>query len=201
MKEECVGVLKEKTELLQKISQMTTQLASPAREDIEQSTPYKSLLLQIEHLQSEVARLESSSEKLREENTNLAAERTKFKEDLIAEHKRSLDEANDQIQRIEKDLTRVRGVRDELHHELQTRKAREDEAIQSAREISEIADTREVLSGVFNGLFRCVLLRWKRRLPDTKPRLKQNLRKRPVTATQRNLFRGSKYWRKYITFI
>ena len=137
---------------------MTAQLASPAREDIEQSASYKSLLLQIDHLQSEVARLESSSEKLREENTTLAAERTKFKEDLIAEHRKALDEANDQIQRIERDLTRVRGVRDELHHELQTRKAREDETIQSAREISEIADTREVPGFWLKCSLRCVLL-------------------------------------------
>lgn len=67
---------------------------------------------------------------------------------MIAENRRTLDEANDQIQRIEKDLTRVRGVRDELHHEIQSRKAREDETLQSAREISEIADTREVSSSL-----------------------------------------------------
>ena len=72
------------------------------------------------------------------------AERTKFKEDLIAEHKLAIDEANNQILRIERDLTRVRGVRDELHVEVQNRKAREDETLHSAREISEIADSREV---------------------------------------------------------
>lgn len=99
---------------------------------------------QIGHLSTEIARLESSAEKLREENAALVAERTKFKEDLISEHKVALEEANNQIQRIERDLTRVRGVRDELHFELQNRKAREDETIQSAREISEIADSREM---------------------------------------------------------
>jgi E3 ubiquitin-protein ligase BRE1 len=98
----------------------------------------------LEHLASEVARLESSTEKLREENTVLNAERTKFKEDLMAEHKTALDEAQNQILKIEKDLTRVRGVRDELHFEIQNRKQREDETLQSAREISEIADSREV---------------------------------------------------------
>lgn len=72
------------------------------------------------------------------------AERTKFKEDLILEHKVALDEAHNQILRIERDLTRVRGVRDELHVEMQNRKAREDETLHSAREISEIADSREV---------------------------------------------------------
>jgi hypothetical protein len=55
-----------------------------------------------------------------------------------------LDEAHNQILRIERDLTRVRGVRDDLHFEIQNRKAREDETLQSAREISEIADSREV---------------------------------------------------------
>jgi hypothetical protein len=55
-----------------------------------------------------------------------------------------MDEAHSQILRIEKDLTRVRGVRDELHLEIQNRKAREDETLHSAREISEIADSREV---------------------------------------------------------
>lgn len=119
-------------------------MASSAREEIEQSEPYKSLQAQIEHLSSEIARLESSSERLGEENMALVAERTKFKEDLIAEHKLALDEANSQILRIERDLTRVRGVRDELHGEIQNRKAREDETLHSAREISEIADSREV---------------------------------------------------------
>jgi len=55
-----------------------------------------------------------------------------------------MEEANNQILRIERDLTRVRGVRDELHFEIQNRKAREDETLHSAREISEIADSREV---------------------------------------------------------
>lgn len=55
-----------------------------------------------------------------------------------------MDEANGQLLRIERDLTRVRGVRDELHMEIQNRKAREDETLHSAREISEIADSREM---------------------------------------------------------
>jgi hypothetical protein len=55
-----------------------------------------------------------------------------------------MDEANNQILRIERDLTRVRGGRDELYIEIQNRKAREDDVRHSAREISEIADSREV---------------------------------------------------------
>jgi E3 ubiquitin-protein ligase BRE1 len=55
-----------------------------------------------------------------------------------------LDEANNQVLRIERDLTRVRGLRDDLHLELQNRKARENETLQSAREISEIADTGQM---------------------------------------------------------
>jgi E3 ubiquitin-protein ligase BRE1 len=144
LKEECAAVLKEKSAVLLQLSDMTTKMATPAREEIEGSQPYKALLSQIEHLSSEIARLESSSEKLREENTSLLAERTKFKEDIVAEHKVAMDEANSQIQRIEHDLTRVRGVRDELHFEIQNRKAKEDETLHSAREISEIADSREV---------------------------------------------------------
>ena len=99
---------------------------------------------QVEHLSLEVARLESSSQKLREEHAALVAERTKHKEELILEHKLAMDEANSQVLKIERDLTRVRGVRDELHQEIQNRKAREDETLHSAREISEIADSREV---------------------------------------------------------
>jgi E3 ubiquitin-protein ligase BRE1 len=144
LKEECATVLREKSELLQQLSHLTTKVASPIREDIQQSDSYKSLQAQIEHLSTEVARLESTNEKLQEENSTLVSERTKFKEDLIAEHKVAMDEANNQILRIERDLTRVRGVRDELHFEIQNRKAREDETLQSAREISEIADSREV---------------------------------------------------------
>jgi E3 ubiquitin-protein ligase BRE1 len=119
-------------------------MTDPGRDDVQHTTSYKTLLAQAEHLASEIARLESSNEKLVEENTHLLSERMKFKDDVHAEHKRVIDEANDQIQRLEKDLTRVRGVRDELHHELQNRKSREDETLHSAREISEIADIREV---------------------------------------------------------
>jgi len=144
LKEECATVLREKSELLQQLSHLTTKVASPIREDIQQSDSYKSLQAQIEHLSTEIARLESTNEKLQEENSTLVSERTKFKEDLIAEHKVAMDEANNQILRIDRDLTRVRGVRDELHFEIQNRKAREDETLQSAREISEIADSREV---------------------------------------------------------
>ena len=136
---------------------LTNQTASPAREDIEKTDLYKSLTAQIEHLGLEVARLESSSQQLREEHTALLTERTKHKEELIAEHKVAIDEANGQIMRIERDLTRVRGVRDELHQEIQNRKAREDETLQSAREISEIADSREVDDPLTQLTFRCVL--------------------------------------------
>jgi E3 ubiquitin-protein ligase BRE1 len=155
LKEECAAVLKEKSAVLIQLSEMTTKIATPARDDIEGSQPYKALQSQIEHLSSEIARLESSSEKLREENTNLLAERTKFKEDLVAEHKVAMEEANGQIQRIERDLTRVRGVRDELHFEIQNRKAKEDETLHSAREISEIADSREVRPSLVLLTFRC----------------------------------------------
>ena len=55
-----------------------------------------------------------------------------------------MDEANNQVLRIERDLTRVRGLRDDLHLELQNRKARENESLQSAREISEIADSGQM---------------------------------------------------------
>ena len=119
-------------------------MAGPVREEIQQSDSYKSLQAELEHLSTEIARLESTAEKLHEENSTLVSERTKFREDLISEHKVAMDEANNQILRIERDLTRVRGVRDELHFEIQNRKAREDETLQSAREISEIADSREV---------------------------------------------------------
>jgi E3 ubiquitin-protein ligase BRE1 len=128
---------------------LTVKAASPSVLEIEQFEPYKLLVAHKDHLSAEIARHEAICERVREENTTLVAERTKFKEDLIAEHKVPLDEANNQLLRIERDLTRVRGVRDELHLELQNRKAHEDDTLHSAREISEIADAREVRSFVF----------------------------------------------------
>src|SRR5271156_6646480 len=98
-------------------------MTAPARDDIQQTAVYKTLVSQAERLASEIARLESSNEKLLEEKTNLLSERIKFKDDVNAEHKKAIEEANDHAQRLEKDLTRVRGVRDELHHEVQSRKS------------------------------------------------------------------------------
>ena len=132
-------------------------------------------MAQVEHLGLEIARLESSSQDLREEHTALLTERTKYKEELLAEHKLAMDEANGQILRIERDLTRVRGVRDELHQEIQNRKAREDETLQSAREISEIADSREVQSLESSLMVRCESSLWKRNLQDIKLNWKQIL--------------------------
>ncbi len=130
-------------------------------------------MAQVEHLGLELARLESSSQHLREEHTALLTERTKYKDELLAEHKLAMDEANGQILRIERDLTRVRGVRDELHQEIQNRKAREDETLQSAREISEIADCREVQSLKSPLTVRCESSLWKRNLQDIKLNWKQ----------------------------
>ena len=130
-------------------------------------------MAQVEHLGLELARLESSSQHLREEHTALLTERTKYKDELLAEHKLAMDEANGQILRIERDLTRVRGVRDELHQEIQNRKAREDETLQSAREISEIADCREVQSLESPLTVRCESSLWKRNLQDIKLNWKQ----------------------------
>lgn len=187
VKEECATLLREKSSLLQQLSQITMKVrlkvyetaneefASPTRDEVEKTEVYKSLVAQVEHLSLEVARLESSSQQLREEYTALRTERTKYKEELLAEHKLAMDEANGQILRIERDLTRVRGVRDELHQEIQNRKAREDETLQSAREISEIADSREVHSLLSPLTFRCESSLWKRNLQDTRLNWKQIL--------------------------
>lgn len=85
---------------------------------------------------------EALNKELSERAEHLEAERTTYKETILAEQQTIINEMQGQLTRAEQDLTRVRAARDELIQDQTQRKIREDQKQTSVKEVGELAETR-----------------------------------------------------------
>lgn len=121
--------------------------------DIEQSLPYRELKIANESLRGQNEFLSRLNVEASQESSDLKAERTTFRDSLVQEHTLQYEEITQQLTKTEHDLARVRTARDELHSNLQIRKAQDDTRAASAREISELADAQAVSSCLSKSLW------------------------------------------------
>jgi len=86
--------------------------------------------------------IEALNRELSERTEHFEAERTKYKEMILAEQHTVISDMQLQLSRTEQDLARVRAARDELIQDQTQRKTREDQKLGSIREVNELAETR-----------------------------------------------------------
>jgi E3 ubiquitin-protein ligase BRE1 len=86
--------------------------------------------------------IETLNKELSDKIETLESERSSFKEKILEEQQQVLDEMQAQLSKTESDLARIRGARDDLLQDQQLRKNREEAKLSSAKEVSELAETR-----------------------------------------------------------
>ena len=118
--------------------------------EVQKTSCYRALEQTAAGLRVHSNALEGAVSASAQEVHDLRAERTHIQNVLITEHEESYKELSTQLIRVEQDLARVRTARDDIHANLQIRKAQDDTKAASAREIGELADTQSVLSRFFS---------------------------------------------------
>lgn len=144
-------LLQQLTDLQNRLAELTNQNADltgrmqfPKIGDIENAESYKNLKISAEHLRGQNEHLEQQNKEALAETAELKTERSKFRESLVSEHAQQYEEIISQLAKAEQDLARVRHARDELHSNMQLRKAQDDTRVASQREISHLADAQAV---------------------------------------------------------
>lgn len=143
LRKESTAFRNSEEQLSKEILQLRNRLESLSEEDIANATVYKTLRLDYENafarLNDLVPKLESKENELNE----LKSERTSFKETLEAEFQKAMTSVQDQLTAAEKDLARVRGTRDDLHAQLQSRLSQESAQKASSEELKKISEANE----------------------------------------------------------
>lgn len=79
---------------------------------------------------------------LREEAEKLQSERTAFKEQIVSEQQNVIQELQSHLSKTEQDLARIRTARDELIQDQGMRRAREDQRLNSIKEIHDLVEIK-----------------------------------------------------------
>jgi E3 ubiquitin-protein ligase BRE1 len=114
-------------------------------EDYARTEAFKQFKALNEDLVRRINHLEAINKQLREETEKLQGERTSFKIELEKEAQIATSDLEEQVQRLEADLTRIRSARDDLYAEREARRAHEEQERTAAahlRELIEVKDDR-----------------------------------------------------------
>lgn len=113
-----------------------------AEEDIASCDAYRNLKVKLDDLATRFNHIDALNRDLAERSEKLEAERTIFKDTILAEQQTVISDMQQQLTKTEQDLARVRAARDELIQDQTQRKTREDQKLVAAKEVGELAETR-----------------------------------------------------------
>lgn len=119
------------------------QLTRLSEEEVSNCDIFKNLKLKLEDIVSRYNHIEALNTQLREEATKLQAERTSFKETVENESQAQMIELQSQLTRAEHDVARIRNLRDEAQQELHSRRAIDEGAASSYKEVKELSAMQE----------------------------------------------------------
>ncbi|KAK9480508.1 BRE1 E3 ubiquitin ligase-domain-containing protein [Lipomyces japonicus] len=124
------------------VSKLNIRLSSLSEEDLAESHTYKQLILKADELALKVTHLEGLNEILKSDNEKMNAERTEFRETVSTEYKTLMDDLQAQLKRAEEDLIRIRAARDDLLHDQNVRKLKEEQRWSAVTEATELSESR-----------------------------------------------------------
>ncbi|KAI8817597.1 uncharacterized protein EV422DRAFT_541347 [Fimicolochytrium jonesii] len=135
----------EKRKLMEELDQTHLKYSNRSLHDdqIRESHIYRNLEEEYKYHLSENEVLKQRLERMTGEIEEYRAERTKFAEELEAEHITRRKVLETEMRRLESDLTRVRGNRDQLQHNLDLRCAKDNVEIAQLQEIRVLANARK----------------------------------------------------------
>jgi len=133
----------ENEKLTNQVTTLTTRLTHLTDDDYARTDLFKHLKSQHEDVIKRINDLEATNVELRAEAEKLQAERTAHRVQLDTEAQAAISEKELQLTRAENDLARIRTARDELHADVQMRKATQDQERASIGQIKQLATARE----------------------------------------------------------
>ncbi|KAJ3194371.1 E3 ubiquitin-protein ligase bre1 [Irineochytrium annulatum] len=134
----------EKIELLQKLDAVKLQVGIPD-DKIKETAIYQNLEAEFFYHQNENMVLKIRLEKTTAELEDLTLERRKFMETLAAEEEARRKTVEQELRKLEADLTRVRGNRDNLQHNLELRSSKDDVDLKHSQEIRGLANSLKII--------------------------------------------------------
>lgn len=139
-KEEIQQLQADNTRLSEQVTTFTIKFGKLSEEDVASCDVYKNLKLKLEDIVTRFNHIEAENANYRKAAEKLEAERTEFKEQILSENHNTVIELQNQLSRVEQDLTRVRANRDELIQEQNLRRARDEQRSGASREANETTD-------------------------------------------------------------
>lgn len=133
----------ENEKLTTQVTTLTTRLTHLTDDDYARTDLFKNLKSQHEDVIKRINDLEAMNVELRAEAEKLQAERTAHRVQLDTEAQAAISEKELQLARAENDLSRIRTARDELHADVQMRKATQDQERSSVGQVKQLAAARE----------------------------------------------------------
>ncbi|KXS20295.1 hypothetical protein M427DRAFT_52524 [Gonapodya prolifera JEL478] len=134
---------KENAKLRAEIDDVKVKLTVFSDDRIPETSPYRALAAQLAHVRSESERDRLALDKALKEVEELKGERRRLREQLETEeqsHRRSLES---ELRRLEADLVRLRGERDNAQQTLALRAAKDNAEIIQNHEIRVLANSRK----------------------------------------------------------
>ena len=122
-KEQLERLEEENKKLTAEISTLTTRLTCLSDDDFAKTDLFKASKAQQEDLIKRINHLEGTNIQLREEAKKLQAERMEYRRKVDEETRKSVEEAEQQMGKVDSDLQRIRQERDALQDKLNITKA------------------------------------------------------------------------------
>ena len=141
---EQLALLSEQNEkLMTQITTLSLKSSNPNDDDFAQSDLFKQLKSHHDDAITKANNLEALNQEIRQEISILQAERSAHKSQLDAENQVVVDAKDNQLSKAQADLARIRTARDELHAELQTRKAAQEQERTSFQQVRQQVAARD----------------------------------------------------------
>ena len=142
-KEQLESVNAENKSLTEQLTAATARLSSLTEDDYARTELFKQFRVQHEDVIRRINHLEQTNKELQEESKKYQAERTAYRTQIENEQEIITAELENQLQRVEADLTRIRSARDELNAEVGMRKATQDQDSTASEHLKELVGAKE----------------------------------------------------------
>lgn len=141
-KEQLDAISAENKALTEQLTAASLRLSSLNEDDYARTDLFKQLRAQHEDVIRRINHLEATNIQLREEAEKYQAERTQYKIEVEGECRSSVTELENQLSKMDQDLTRIRSVRDEHIAELAILKASQNQDRTSTEHLKDLLSAK-----------------------------------------------------------
>lgn len=141
---ELVELKAQRIQLKTELDQLKLQLNHIPDERVQDSQLVKSILTQMQYARNDAEHYRNEAMKLKTDLEDLHLSRRKFMESLESEEKSRREALEEELKKLEGDISRLRDSRDRFQQMYEARCTKDDYEMQQNQEIRKIANTRKV---------------------------------------------------------